>query len=127
MPKKRQDDEDWTAGQSYSKKKKNQSPPQSCLENCILHGCKGTVNAKFIPLSSKADPLSAFTAITGMKNKLQTQMFDYGGMQDVCESIPDELSSDCGYHEDCRHMYFRNANRALSKYQAETRPTRPNP
>ena len=103
MSKKRKDDEDWTAGQSYSKK--NQPSPQSCLENCILHGCKGTVNAKFIPLSSKADPLSAFTAIHGVKKKLQTQMFDYSGMKDVCESIPDGLSSDCGYHEDCRHVF----------------------
>ena len=78
MSKKLQVDEDWTAGQSSSveKKKKNQPPPQSCLENCILHGCKGTVNDKLIALSSKADPLSAFTAIHGMKKKLQTQRFD---------------------------------------------------
>ena len=54
MPKKRRNDEDWTAGQSSSKQK---LPPQPSLENCILHGYQGTVNDKFIPLSSKADLL----------------------------------------------------------------------
>ena len=54
-----------------------------------------------------------------MKMKLQTQTFDCGGMQDVLESIPDELSSDCGYHENCRRMFFRSALRALSKCQTE--------
>ena len=54
-----------------------------------------------------------------MKKKLQAQTFDCGGMQDVLESIPDELSSDCGYHENCRRMFFRSALRALSKCQTE--------
>ncbi|KAL2095547.1 hypothetical protein ACEWY4_007695 [Coilia grayii] len=116
MPKKQQNDEDWTAGQSSSKQK---PPPQPSLHNCILHGYKGTVNDKFILLSSKADPLGAFTTIHDMKKKLQTQTFDCGGMQDVVESIPDELSSDCGYHKCCQRMFFRNATRALSKSQAE--------
>ena len=59
------------------------------------------------------------------ESESESETFHCGGMQDVCESIHDELSSDCGYHEDCRRMFFRNANRALSKCQAETSSTRP--
>lgn len=50
--------------------------------------------------------MSDFTAIQGLKVKLQTQTSVYGGMQDVCESIPDVLSSDSGYHENCQRMFF---------------------
>lgn len=59
-----------------------------------------------------------------MKMKLQTQTFDYGGMQDVFESIPDELSSDCGYHENCRRMFLRSANCASSNCQEKNVPSR---
>ena len=86
------DDEDWTPCQKSSSKMKNQPPPQSPLENCILHGCKGKVDDIFVAFSSKPDPLSVFKEIQDMKNKLVTKTSDCGGMQDVCESIPDELS-----------------------------------
>lgn len=38
-------------------------------------------------------------------------------MQDVCESIPDELSSDCVYHENYIHTYF---SLTLAKFWEES-------
>lgn len=116
MPKKRHHDEDWTIGQCSSKQKPS---PQPCLQNCILHGNKGTIQDRFILLSSKADPQTAFTEIHEMKKKLQTQVFDCGGMEDIVESIPDELSLDCGYHKSCQRVFFQKAKYALDKCQAE--------
>ncbi len=58
---------------------------------CTLHGFKENVNDNFIALASKADPLSAFREIHDIKNKLLTETSDCGGLQDVCETIPDLL------------------------------------
>ncbi|CAJ1061365.1 hypothetical protein XNOV1_A011600 [Xyrichtys novacula] len=93
----------------------NVLPPQSRMENCILHGCKGEVNDGFVAFSSKADPLRTFKEIHDMKYELLTQTSDCGGMQDVCESIPDELSLNSGYHRNCQCTFFCNATHALAR------------
>jgi len=106
MPKtKRHKDNDWTPDIRCSKKKK--PPSQPSKQNCILHGSKGTVIDNFVALSSLSDPLSVFADIRDMKWKLLTLTSDYGGLQDVCKSIPDVLSPVCGgYHENCRRLFL---------------------
>lgn len=114
---KRQDDGDWTPMPCSSKQKRVSSPVH---EICILHGSTGKLSEKCVYLSSKREPLTVFKDILDMKTKLLTQTSDCGGMQNVCEAIPNEMTPGCGYHESCRRNFFRVGSRTLSNIKTRS-------
>ena len=118
---------DSTSGEPF-KKRKTSRITSACLNpECVIHvpGLKTNKYGEIKLFSSKEDAEETFIKLQEIKSRRLSEPYTSTyRMTDICNQIPDKLSSHHGYHRECYKRFTMNLNRLSQKTDGQSVPSR---